>query len=302
MCIRTWLESITLTTASPEPEDVAATRWWNRLRPSPSWRFWPVTLIFIGFFLVAVLIMITASLRPSHADRYVSILGIMLGWPTLAFTMVLIVVLLFHEELISLINRVKSVSYRDATAEFQPIESRARELRIEPDPEAQIIAPEPIEPSEKVPAPDINTQKQNEQLRDEAKYWWRRFLTIMLNFRTQWILRVLADHYKGDTVSQEVLMFVASSRLATAGAFTQHLILGGTEPSTPLTIPKNDFQQSMVALESYGLVKTSNDGIVKSYKITDEGRDLLAFLDSPEGQEFRFFEVAGFVPHQRVGY
>ncbi len=259
-----------------------------------------MTLIFAGFFLVTALVMLTASLRPNHADQYVSILGLMLGWPTLAFTMVLIVVLLFYKELISLINRVERVSYKDATAELQSLYPDARELRIDPEPEVQIVRPNSVGSAEKIPNPEVSTdmntpvrdeyvnllREQNEQLRDEAKYWWRRFLAVVLNFRTQWILSLLDDYAKGSKTSEQGLFNEISYRLARAGSFTQYLILGGTEPSTPSSIPWSDIQQSIFALERYGLVKSSKSGIVNAYEVTDEGRDFLSFLDSSEGREF----------------
>ena len=230
----------------------------------------------LGVLLVGMIALV--ALDDANAQYYIDAFQTLLSWPVLAFSLVMIVLLIFHSDLANVfkgyyISRVG----RDAV-HFEP--------KPQPDPPANerpiLPADDPTAQPTPRPAPDItdndayvrgyddgwklglaSANEQIETWEQEANHWWHRYLTTFLTPETQQLLRQIGDRPR------------TSAELRQQAAQTTDVVLNGQMLTHALN-----------ALDKYDLIERNDSGTETIYRITDDGRAFLAFLDSPEGEEF----------------
>ena len=246
------------------------------MRTHPAMRYIIWVYVALGILLVGMIALV--ALDDANAQYYIDAFQTLLSWPVLAFSLVMIVLLIFHSDLANVfkgyyISRVG----RDAV-HFEP--------KPQPDPPA---GERPILPTDDLaaqpqpkPAPAINDNdayvrgyddgwqlgltSANEQIEtweQEANHWWHRYLTIFLTPETQQLLRRISTQPRS-------LGGLQQQALQTADAISNGQMLA----------------LALNALDKYDLIERDDSGTEAVYRITEDGRAFLAFLDSPEGDEF----------------
>jgi DNA-binding HxlR family transcriptional regulator len=230
----------------------------------------------LGVLLAGMIALV--AIDDANAQYYIDAFQTLLSWPVLAFSLVMIVLLIFHSDLANVfkgyyISRVG----RDAV-HFEP--------KPQPDPPA---GERPILPADDIaaqptpqPAPDITdndayrrgydvgwklgVESANEQIEtweQEANHWWHRYLVVFLEAETRQLLRMIAAQPRN----------VAR-------------LLQQAEASDDPALARQLLSQSLNALDKYDLIERDDSETEAVYRITDDGRAFLTFLDSPEGDEF----------------
>lgn len=269
------------------------------MRSHPALRYIVLVYVALGILLAGMILLV--ALDDANALYYIDAFQTLLSWPVLAFSLVMIVLLIFHRDLANVfkgyyISRVG----RDAV-HFEP--------KPQPDPPAN---ERPILPSDDVaaqpvpqPAPEItdndaylrgyddgwklgvtSANEQIETWEHEANHWWHRYLAIFLTPVTREILRAIGrrpmskvdlrlrmeNAREWERISREPGLFDL------AGA----LRLGERLP--PLSASMLD--QALSVLDRYDLIQRDGSDDAIPIHITDDGRAFLTFLNSPEGEEF----------------
>lgn len=255
----------------------------------------------LGVLLVGMLALV--ALDDANAQYYIDAFQTLLSWPVLAFSLVIIVLLIFHSDLANVfkgyyISRVG----RDAV-HFEP--------KPQPDPPAneRPILPSDDATAQPIPQPTaagsdndtylrgyddgwkLGIESANEQIEtweQEANHWWHRYLTVFLTPTTQQILRSIrgkpqsiSDFKQQMTNSRELDQAMGSGRPPIE---VLELMLRPSGSIPPLT--DSMLEHAINALDKYDLIQRVDSGTDAEYRITDDGRAFLDFLASPEGESF----------------
>lgn len=271
-----------------------------RFRAHPALRYIIWVYVALGILLAGMIALV--ALDDANAQYYIDAFQTLLSWPVLAFSLVMIVLLIFHRDLANVfkgyyISRVG----RDAV-HF--------ERKPQPDPPAN---ERPILPSDDVaaqpipqPVPEItdndaylrgyddgwklgvaSANEQIETWEDEANHWWHRYLALFLTPDT---LAILMRIRRRATSRTELWQLMENARewnrrsQDPSSTFGLEAMLRLSDNLPPLSEAMLD--QALNALDKYDLIQRTGTGSEAVYEITDDGRSFLAFLGSAEGEEF----------------
>lgn len=264
---------------------------WDEPEPSmrahPALRYIVWVYVALGMLLAGMLALV--ALDDANAQYYIDAFQTLLSWPVLAFSLVMIVLLIFHRDLANVFKGYYISQVGRDAVHFEP--------KTQPDPPAD---ERPIRSTEDVltqpvPQPAANlsdndaylrgyddgwklgVESGNEQLEtweQESYHWWRRYLTIFLTPETQRMLRLIAAQPCTHAALREQAARMFDPTVA--GELLGH---------------------ALNALDQYDLVQRSGAGSEAVYEITADGRDFLEFLSSPEGDDF----VREALPEHREG-
>jgi hypothetical protein len=245
-----------------------------RLRAHPALRYIVWVYVALGVLLAGMLALV--ALDDANAQYYIDAFQTLLSWPVLAFSLVMIVLLIFHRDLANVFKGYYISQVGRDAVHFEP--------KAQPDPPAD---ERPIRPAgevvaQPVPQPAVELSEDTAYLRgyddgwqlglasadeqiesweQEANHWWHRYLAIFLTPETQQTLRQIAAQPRTQAELRDHLARVTDP--AAAGELLGH---------------------ALNALDKYDLIQRADGGVL--YESTDDGRSLLAFLSSPEGEEF----------------
>jgi hypothetical protein len=247
-----------------------------RLRAHPALRYIVWVYVALGILLAGMIALV--ALDDANAQYYIDAFQTLLSWPVLAFSLVMIVLLIFHRDLANVFKGYYISQVGRDAVHFEP--------KTQPDPPADErpirsagdVATQPIPR----PAADLSentaylrgyddgwrlglasSQEQLESWEEEANHWWQRYLAIFLTPETQQVLRQIAVQPR------------------TQAALRDHLTRV-TDPSTASEL----LGHALNALDQYDLIQRTGEGGAAVYEITPDGRAFLAFLSSTEGEEF----------------
>ena len=268
---------------------------------------WAALAAFGILAVLAGLMMLVVAYDPLHAAQDVSIVQTFLTWPVLGFTIVVILVVAFHQEVAAVLQKlsVKQVTVGPVSIEMQP-EPPPTERPIELPPTITIeerhvdmegtvvttgvgaAATEEYTPQqfqEDMETIQAELQTNIKKLRAEATHWWHRYLATFLTASTQTMLRTIKNH-----PTERLELFIRDiswpSYAATIMRFRGYSIDGPDDLKIQHMVISM-INDSLSVLRKYDLIEKNDIGSFENeYRITETGNEFLKFLDSAEGRDF----------------
>jgi len=233
-----------------------------------------VSSAFIG--LVALLMYLTAR-NDDDAANYISVLATMVSWPALIFSIALIALLMFSEEIAYVIRNIRKVAAWNVSAEVseqadkpsgdRPIELPAEDTDVISGVSAVLPDSIPLSMEELGEFAQVIENFHSERiaaLELEAKRWWHRYLAVFLSPKTIQVL----EHISTTHAIVELPPKREELRLLHPD--------GSVYP-----IHREDFDKAIEVLEGYDLIRKVSLG---GWDWTDAGREFVEFLRSEDGR------------------
>jgi hypothetical protein len=241
--------------------------------------------IFGSIFAIAVLLGLLTAFDTSRATDYTQIFNIVFDWPTLGFALVFFFITVYHNQIGDLLKDVylnaitkegPRFGLRSEATRQQQAAAPATERGIEVEFIQQSSSP-PLE--EARAGSDVLEELISRALRatEEASRWFVRYLTVFLSPTAVRILREIGANTNGLETSALLRRAQYEDDFQRA-LFEQSVYLKGIDmPEHPNT---SAYLRVLQALIQYEVVIRSDNDVLH---ITDEGREFLRFVDSPDG-------------------